>query len=80
MDLKDWVRIGEALENCAFLEDVVDFSWSKMALGRGVASVDLDKRDIGDLEAAVLSSLLLRNTSTLTTLRLWYLRAPKKDL
>ena len=41
-------------------------------LAGSVTELDLDKRELGDVDAAALGSLLPRAASSLTALRLWW--------
>ncbi len=70
LGLREWQVIGEVLWACAGLEQIADFGWSKLVLASGVIDLDLEKKEIGDLEAVVLSALLPRTASSLTALRL----------
>ncbi len=71
LGVDEWKLIGEVIKACGALEEIVDFGWSKSVLAGGVTDMDLEKKEIGDLEAVVLSSLLPRTASSLTALRLW---------
>jgi hypothetical protein len=66
----EWAALGESLKDCVGLVEILDFGWSKSVLAHGISSVDLDKRDIGDIDATVLSALLSRMASSLTELLL----------
>ncbi len=68
--MEQWASLGESLKSCVNLVEISDFRWSKSVLAHGVTSVDLGKRDIGDLEAVIISALLPRMASTLTALQL----------
>ncbi len=68
--MEEWRLVGGALKACGTLQEIVDFGWSKSVLASGVTDLDLGKKDIGDLEAVVLSALLPRTASSLTALRL----------
>ena len=70
LGLSEWQVISEALSTCSCLEQIVDFRWSRPVLAGGVTDLDLEKKEIGDLDAVVLSALLPRTASSLTALRL----------
>ena len=71
LDAGGWLRVGEILGGCPFVEEVVDFRWARRAL-LGAPGLDLRLQDIGDLAAAFLGPLLLRSAAFLKILRLGY--------
>ncbi len=68
--MEEWSALGDSLKHCACLVEILDFGWSKSLLAHRFTSVHLDKRDIGDVEAVVISALLPRAASTLNVLQL----------
>ena len=70
LDLEGWVLMGRVLQECSCLVEVVDFQWSSLIFARSVSDLDLERQNLGDLEASVLSAFLPRTASTLTALRL----------
>ena len=70
MGVEEWAALGESLKNCISLVEILGFEWSKSVLANGVTCLDLNKRDISDLESTIISALLPRIASTLNVLLL----------
>ncbi len=71
LEVDEWKTVAETFACCPCLRELSDFGWSRAVLVPGVVDLDLDRRDLGDVQAVVLGALLPRTASALTALRLW---------
>jgi hypothetical protein len=71
LDAEDWARLAPTLRACTRLAELSDFPWARaLLLSPGAAHIGLSGAGLGDLEAAVLGTLLPRVAATLAILRL----------
>ena len=70
MSLAGWKQLVPDIALCVHLDQIFDFSWSKDVLVKKIVDINLSKRGLYDVDAVVLSAILVRNVETLLLLDL----------